>query len=601
MNEVKQTALQVNQLLYQVASKFKKENVSVVMPTYIPQRGEVLRELAQYGVDVMIAGGYKGARCFKEIPQVGMEEDTLPYTAGFPEYITEGIVNLLPEERIANRKVAVFSYVANLGWSNYIQKRGLNTEIVATVEQNLRDYFEEKGNLLEILDKAGLATYKIPTEHVNPSMSVADLRKVYDQIKNQQGKVVLQDCRSHNGNAGGKGTVFVSSADEFIKNVLEHPGERKAARFINGFESNLSFFAGNRVPAKNMLGAKKVNLTSDMDPFNPKTLDRLLEMGRDAGIDDDNVVVLVGRGTLKTVGDENLTSCESNGVGNDVGFVYDSKIRAQIQEIGTKLATLMAKAGKVGIAGADLIVDHDGKIWINEINDRQQGPTAQMSKDAEQNGLPSLLKVAMLASYADFNEARVQSLFASLQRNSLQINQAYMTSPGEFYMKVHSTHPVGQTEEIRHNLKPGFYDVVRQDDGSWKLEFSSFRQQNADVAYQTDVSQNKVTVKLVGGDWKVGDKVDNGSQLFRLTGVTNPKTPPFVIKRGKTILNPQWQGVVEACYNHLFGKGYMQKNPLYVKRQSSLLAQKNSWRFTPTQSNANLAISYVMQAHGGRR
>ena len=83
--------------------------------------------------------------------------------------------------------------------------------------------------------------------------------------------------------------------------------------------------------------------------------------------------------------------------------------------------------------------------------------------------------------------------------------------------------------------------------------------------------------------------------------MTNPKTTPFVIKRGKTILNPQWQGVVEACYNYLFGKGYMQKNPLYVKRHSSLLAQKNSWRFTPAQSSANFAVSYVMQAQGGHR
>ena len=600
MNEMKKMTLQVNQLMRKVASNFKKENINVVMPTYVPQRGEVLKELAQYGVDVIIAGGYRGARCFKEIPQVGMEEDTLPYTASFPEEITRRIVSLLPEDRLAGRKVAVFSYVNNLGWSRFIRERGLGTEIVATAEQNLRDYFEEKGNLLKILDRAGLAAYKIPTEHISHQTPEAELRRVYRRLRNEDGRVVVQDCRSRKGNAGGKGTVFINSEEEFVRNIRDHKGQRKAARFIKGFESNLSFFAGNRLAEEKGFGAKKINLSSDMDAFDPQTLNLLLQEAARAGIDESNIVTLVGRGTLKAVGDDSLTSCESNGVGNDIGFVYDEKIRAQISEVGQKLAMLMAKAGKVGIAGADLIIDRQGKVWVNEINDRQQGPTAQMSKDAESNGLPSLLKVAVLASYADFKDEKVQNLFSSLQRYMPQINEAYMTTPGEFYMKVHSTHPAGQPAIVKKNLKPGFYDVVRQDDGKWRFEFASYRQQNADVAYQTDVSKGKVTVKLVGGDWKSGDRLDNGSQLFRLTGKTDPATPPFIIREGKTVLNPQWKGVVEACYNHLFGEGYMQQNPLYLKNRLSGVKNRVQ-HFTPRNANVNVAVSYVMQAQGGRK
>ncbi len=600
MSEMKKLSLQLDLELSKIAKKFKGQGISVVMPTYIPQRGEILQELSQYGVETLISGGYQGAKCFKDIEQVGMPEDTLPYTDSFPEWITKGIVDRIPEERLRNRKVAVFSYVNNLGWSGFIKGRNLNTEIVATVEQNLRNYFEEKGNLLKILDTAGLTAYKIPSEHVSNNTSAEELAAVYHRLKNEDGKVVVQDCCSENGNAGGKGTVFIDNVEDFVANVRGHNGNRKVARFINGYESNMSFFAGNRMPAEDMLGAKKINMTSDMDPFDPNTLDKLLLQAEREGINESNIVTVVGRGTLKAVGDENLTSGESNGVGNDIGYVYEDSVRNQIKEIGKKLSSLMARAGKVGLAGADLIVDRTGKVWINEINDRQQGPTAQMSKDAEQNGIPSLLKVALVSGYADFKEDRVQDLFRRLQENATEINEAYTTSKGEFYLKVHSTHPQGQLEYVQNNLKPGFYDIVRQEDNSWKLEFSSYRKPSDKVEYETNPKTGRVTVKLVGGDWKVGDHLDNGSQLFRLTGVTDPQNPPFVIKDGKTRLNTQWRGVVEACYNHLFGEGYMQKNPLMQKRRAASEALPR-WRpvavdksfFTAANNNDTKLISYM--------
>ena len=556
----------LNRLLEKVAGDFKRQNVSIVMPTYVPQRGEILCEFASRGVETAISGGIRGARCFKEISQYGMEEDTLPYTDGFPDNITGRIVDLLPESSLRNRKVAVFSYVNNLGWSRHIENRGLNTEIIATAEQNLRGYFEEKGNLLKILDTAGLSVYKIPTRHVSHNTTIDELIEIYENIKNEDGRVVVQDCCSEKGNAGGKGTLFINSCDEFIENIKMHQGRRKVARFIKGFESNLSFFAGNIKADDKMLGAKKMNLTPEMDAFDPNTLDLLLRQAKLAGINESNIITIVGRGTLKAVGDEYLTSNESNGVGNDVGYVYPDHIRAQIKEIGTKLSRLMALSGKVGIAGADLIIDKNGKVWINEINDRQQGPTAQMSKDAEANGIPSLLKISLLSSFADFKDPEVKQTFKELRQNSDTIHEAYATGLGEFYLKVHSTHPKGQYEEVKHNLKPGFYTIFKQPDGDWKLDFASYKSESAKIPYQTDPATDKVVVKLVGGDWKIGDKVDNASQLFRLTGITNPKNPPFVIENGKTKLNKSWQPVVEACYTYLFGKGYIRKNQLWQQR-----------------------------------
>ena len=566
MQNVNKLNQQLNNVLEYVVDQFKQQNISIVMPTYIPQRGEILREFASRGVETVISGGIRGARCFKEIPQFGMEEDTLPYTDGFPEYITRNITHLLPEESIKNRKVAVFSYVNNLGWSRHIKERGLNTEIVATAEQNLRGYFEEKGNLLKILDTAGLSAYKIPTRHVNHETPIDELINIYDLIKNDDGRIVVQDCCSENGNAGGKGTFFIDSCEDFVKNIINHKGNRKVARFIKGFESNLSFFAGNTEADDNMFGAKKMNLTSQMDAFNPDTLDDLLKQAKASGINESNIITVVGRGTLKAVGDEYLTSGESNGVGNDVGYVYPENISSQISEIGHKLSRLMALSGKVGIAGADLIIDKEGKVWINEINDRQQGPTAQMSKDAENNGIPSLLKISLLSSFGDFKDSKVQEFFHNLQQDSESVHQAYISNPGEFYLKVHSTHPKGQLEEVQSNLKPGFYEISKQEDGSWNFNFASYKNPNSNISYQTNPSEDKVIVKLVGGDWKVGDKIDNASQLFRLTGVTNPDNPPFIIEDGKTKLNDSWRPIVEACYDYMFGEGYISKNPLWQQR-----------------------------------
>ena len=605
MDSVKKINTDLNNILEKVASQFREQNISVVMPTYIPQRGEILQEFSSRGVETAISGGIRGAQCFKNIPQYGMEEDTLPYTDGFPEYITKEITNLLPEDRLKNRQVAVFSYVNNLGWGKHIEERGLNTEIVASVEQNLRGFFEEKGNLLKILDTAGLSAYKIPTRHVSNETPIDELIEVYDSVKNEDGRVVVQDCCSENGNAGGKGTLFIDSCEDFIKNIISHKGKRKVARFINGYESNLSFFAGNLKADEKMLGVKKMNMTSQMDAFNPDTLDALLKQASEAGINEDNIITVVGRGTLKAVGDEYLTSGESNGVGNDVGYVYPDDIQKQISEVGAKLSRLMALSGKVGIAGADLIIDRSGKVWINEINDRQQGPTAQMSKDAESQGIPSLLKISLLSSFADFKDDEVRKVFKELQENSESVHKAYANNTGEFYLKVHSTHPKGQRAQIQRNLRPGYYEIKKQQDGNWIFDFASYKGLSSKSFYETDPEKGRVIIKISGGDWKVGDSVDNGSQLFRLNGVTNPANPPFVIKEGKTRLNESWRPVVEACYNYMFGKDYIRKNQLWKQRHKSdyqyvgwCPVAKQRQEFTPLNQNSMLCLKFAV---GGRK
>ena len=192
-----------------------------------------------------------------------------------------------------------------------------------------------------------------------------------------------------------------------------------------------------------------------------------------------------------------------------------------------------------------------------------------MSKDAEDNGIPSLLKISLLSSYADFKTPQVQRVFRELRRNSQAVHEAYAANPGEFYLKVHSTHPKGHQAEVRKNLRPGYYEITKNQAGNWELDFASYKGLDSRTEYQTDPEKGRVVVKISGGDWKVGDTVDNGSQLFRLSGITDVNNPPFVIEDGKTRLNKTWRPVVEACYNHIFGHGYMRQNPLYQQRNAA--------------------------------
>lgn len=567
-NEVKKLTFTTNKILKHISDNFIQNGITVIMPTYMPQRGEVLRALAVNGVDTLIVGGPKNSRFYKEIPQIGTEIDVLPHIGVFPPHITKEIVQTIPENKLKNKKIAIFSFINSIGWSNYIKERNLNTEIVATVEQSLRNYFEEKGNLIKILQTAGLGAYTIPTEHVSKQMSYDELYAVYHKLKNEEGKVVLQDIRSKVANAAGKGTFFVNSLQDFLKTIHAAEGEFKAVRFIKGFESNLTFFATNTIPDDIQAGAKKLQLTPELDPYNPDTLDILLKRASNIGINNENIVTVVGRGTFKAVGDDNLTSNAANGVGNDLGYVYPPEIRRQIKEIGDKLSHLMALAGKVGVAGADLLIDKSGKVWINEINDRLQGPTSQMSKDAEINGAPSISKINLIASYADFNSGEVRQYFQNLKKYAEEINDFYTTKSGEFYLKVNSTHPSNETAVFQHNILPGFYDIKKQD-GKWYFDFSSHRNLNSDTNYQTDTQKDYVTIKIDGGDWHTGDTVKGGSQLFRLTGVATKGREPFTVQQGKTVLSDEWQNIVTATYDYLFGKGYMERNPLRQKRRKT--------------------------------
>ena len=540
-----------------ISKEFNDEGVTILMPTYSPTQGRLLSEFNKVGGKAYIAGGKKDAPSFKNVTQFGLDFDTTPYINQFPAGMSEKITGVIPDELLQDKKVAVFAFITPpASWAKHIADRGLNTDVVASNEQNTRLFFENKGNLMHILAEAGLGAYVIPTEVVSSHLSDKELRDVYNRVKNPDGKVVVQSCVENY-----EPTRFINSEDEFVRRIKGSKVPFKVTRFIEGNEANLSFFVGNTQPAETGRGVTKCNLPEGIDRGDPSSLALIEAHAAQAGIDASNVFSVTGRATLKVVGDSLLANEPGDSVGNNIGHVYDDHIGRQITEIGEKLGHKMGLCGKVGHAGADLIIDATGKIWINEINDRQQGPTDQMSADAESQGLPGLSRMAWFAHYADFSKEENLNLLAALRDNADAIHQKYLKAPGSFYIKAFATHHEKYDDTIAalKDLPAGVYTVSKTENGGWKWEHAGEGAKQRPV----DLASGSVTLKISSGSLQKGDLPHCGAELFRITGTASGASAPFVIEDGVSCLNPVYRSMIEQLYKDCFGPGYIEKNPNY--------------------------------------
>lgn len=541
-----------------ISQELTDEGVVVLMPTFSPSQGRLLSEFNRVGGKAYIAGGIKTAPAFANVPQFGLDFDTTAYINMFPAGMSEKIVGAIPDDLIRDRKVAVFAFITPPGsWAKHIADRNLGAEIVATNEQNTRLFYENKGNLMHVLGEAGLSAYVIPTEVVNVDPTEAELRAIYRRVKSESGKVVVQSCIENY-----EPTRFIGSEDEFVAKMTGAKTPYKVSRFIEGSEANLSFFVGNTLPAEEGRGVVKCNLPDGIDCGRPESLALIEAHAAEKGIDASNVFSVTGRATLKVVGDSLLANEPGDSVGNNIGHVYPDHIAAQIAEIGDKLGRKMALGGKVGLAGADLLIDATGKIWINEINDRQQGPTDQMSADAEAAGIPGLSRMAWFAHYADFSQEQNLSLLAAIRDNAAELHRECAQSDGSFYIKVYATHDAELDGHIkaRKDLPAGVYSVYH-DGKDWHWE-----KLGKDAALRpVDLESGAITVKISSGSLKKGDTPLAGAEMFRIIGIASGEDAPFIIEEGFSCINPQWRPIIEKLYEDCFGEGYTKLNPLYQK------------------------------------
>lgn len=545
-----------DRILSKTFQNLVSKDITFLMPAFYPQRGGVLAELVKNGGRAIIAGGAKGQQIFKEIPQYGIEGGTTGIEESI-EKLTQ-IVNAYPEDIFGN--VAVFSE-APLGdnaWSEAVKNHLPNVNIIGTNEQNLRLYFEEKVNLTSILEKAGLSKHIIPSEIVQFPQSIDELTELYEMLRSEDGRVVIQSCGPGvNESGGGYSTNIVNNFEDFMNVCISTEAGKfaKIATYIQGYNSNLSICVGNTVANKNGLGATKQNLNITESLYHPSTLDSLISRSEDLGIDEHNIFTIVAPATLKVVGDKNLTHSSTNGVGNMINHHFEEDISNQIYDIGSKLGHLLGLCGKVGLAGVDLIITKEGNIFINEINDRQQGPTEKTSIHCENNDIPGIHHVSFLQNYADLNDVETQLYMSWLKEHSKEIYQASTQTSSPFYIKMVGKDSAGLGVNLSSgmysgvNLSSGMYYASRDEQGVWKWDLEN-PLPNDSQGY-IDFVNGEIVAGLTDVALSCGQEVPKGTQIARIIGeTTKDEDAPFLIdnEKGVSVLNDKWVGVISSLY-----------------------------------------------------
>ena len=533
-----------------LAKAYKYNGIDLVMTDIVPQRGGILSEAVKEGATAYIAGGKDGQQFFDNIPQYTLPYDTFSTRS---EDCVSDIVGVLPKNLLSD-KSALFLYLpmGDRLWTKALEQH-TGTRVVATNEQNLRSYFEEKTNLSDILRAAGLGQHVIPSQIIKQTRPLTDVESeaLYNQYASQEGKIVVQYCGEGNTEkGGGYSTRVISSYEEFAEVCSEQrESYMKVATFISGCNSNLSICCGNTVPAPDMLGAVKNNLTPDESRFSGSTIYSLMRRSREMGINEQNVLVSVQPGTLKVVGDPTLTSIGTNGVGNQLNYNYPQETLDTIFNLGNKLGTLMAMCGKVGLCGADLIITKEGHVYVNEINDRQQGPTESASLNNETHGLPGLHRTAFIMNFADLKNPAVHSYLTEVADRSHEIYEAALQIPSPFYIKFISKY----AGTAKQDVKAGTYALNQDAAGNWQWNLGrDLSEQTGGALPVVDLSEGSTAVTINSVSMKEGDFFPKENQLLRINGVSIPGSMPFGInEEGKSVLTKEWVEPIEALYDQL--------------------------------------------------
>ncbi len=537
-------------LFSRVAKAYKQNGIDLVMTDLVPQRGGILSEAVDEGATAYMAGGQDGQQFFKNIPQYTLPYDT--FTTRTDDTVAE-IVGCLPKD-LCSDKVGLFLYIpmGDRLWSKAFEQH-TGSKVVATNEQNFRSYFEEKTNLDAILRAAGLGRHVIPSQVIRETRPLTEVEAdaLYAQYASKDGKIVVQYCgEGCSEKGGGYSTKVFDNFEDFAGACYEQRDSyMKIAKFISGCNSNLSLCCGNLVPSGEMLGAVKNNLTESESRYSGATIYSLLHRARGMGINEDNVVVSVQPGTLKVVGAPQLTSISTNGVGNQLNYNFPQETLDTIYNLGNKLGTLMAMCGKVGLCGADLIITKDGELYVNEINDRQQGPTESASLNNEAHGLPGLHRTAFMLNFADINHPEVNAYLREVGARSREIYDESLQIPSPFYIKFISKY----AGIAKHDVKAGEYSLTQDVQGNWQWDLAHDLSAGKGGALPVvDLSHSNTTVVLNSVSMNQGDYFPKENQLLRINGVSMPGSMPFGINAdGKSVLAKEWEAPIEALYGQV--------------------------------------------------
>ncbi len=533
------------------AQSYSKQGVTFFAPAFYPTRLlSTVDFLSKNGVDVVMAGGGPGKKFFSNVPQYSMPYDTTGLDES--EENINAILNQVPKDSV-NGNVAILLYNSVLEgdrlWEKCIRER-FGVDIVGSNEQNISSFFEEKTNLSDILIKAGLQKHIIPSTIIKEPKSSLELMMMYKELKDENGRIVIQACGPNvNDIGGGHSTIIAKNFKEFYDACQIEKGYVKVAHFVEGVNSNVSMCAGNLLQSKGSMGAFKGELLPEESRYSSETLDSLLQRGSEVGLTQENTFCLVQPGTLKVVGDKNLTTLDANSVGNQINYRYPQEVLDKVYDIGSKLGNVMALCGKVGLFGMDLIISKDGNIYINEINDRQQGPTETASLNNEKHSLPSIQRIAFLQSYADFSQPQVQEFMSNIKDNSRNLYDASTHISSPFYIKLMGKR-VGKPDISKVDLGEGVYRVTKDQTGKYEWDLTSKRIEDEECPVDLDSPENFISINSVS--LARGQQIVEGTQILRISGFSEEGSEPFGIQNGESILEPKWANLTDALYEKLF-------------------------------------------------
>lgn len=540
-------------------------NAVIIMPTFYPQRGNLLEEAVQAGASCLIIGGREGEQEYPHVPQIGLPEmDAGAVSETFEHAIR--IIRAIPPEI---HDVVVFEYQSyEWFWADLIARERPDITIIGEATCYTHPVLEGKEHLTQLLMLAGLEDHIIPSVLMEQdNHDEVQLRVLYEQLKNQQnGKIVVQRCGEDHVEEGGGKTTAICVSFEGFQQEMQGTGTKKVSRYIDGHEANMSWYAGNIIPDLSGLGVLRLPLPENIDVHRPSVIPEMLRKSLHYGITQETVLVIVGRPSVKVVGDPILTAHPQNGVGNDISYQYPDHIQTQIYDIGQKLGETMALLGKVGLAGADLIIDPSGHVWVNEVNDRQQGPTARLCADARRAGIPGLDMIAWLSYYARFDDPKTVALFQKLKAQADRIGRDYMSHRhGSFYLKLNSKHDShqGAARAVR-TIEPGLFEVSRIDASRWSWTRIG-ETQEAPIVGVNPLRGDAFLIRLSGPVIHEGDMVPSGKQMMRIEGRMDGigHSPIVITDQGKSSLHPVWKQAIEDLYIFIFGEGYNETNPMY--------------------------------------
>ncbi len=209
----------------------------------------------------------------------------------------------------------------------------------------------------------------------------------------------------------------------------------------------------------------------------------------------------------------------------------------------------MALCGKVGLAGVDLIITKNGQVFINEINDRQQGTTENTSINSENHDVPGLVHIAFLQNFSDMTDYSNYLYMKQIKDNSKQIYEEMYKSEvrGPFYIKL-----LGKDEYVYSNtdLSSGIYTLQRHESGEYEWKFDEEQTSESDLTGtypSVDLNSEYNSLYIDGIDLSEGQFVPVGTQIGRICGEAQEGSEPFVIdENGHSILNPVWIPIVKA-------------------------------------------------------